>query len=84
MTLWSLPCRHDEQGVPVGVYGDHPDKPTTRPNGKSRGVKARTIDEARDVMGMPWASWHGTTQAVPPAMTQYIGQQLIEHIGVTA
>lgn len=84
MTLWSMPCRHEEQGVPVGVYGDHPDKPTPRPNGKSRGVKARTIEEARDVMGMPWASWHGTTQAIPPVMTEYIGRQIIEHIGVTA
>jgi DNA (cytosine-5)-methyltransferase 1 len=75
--LWSLPCRHGEQGEPVGVYGDHADSVTKRPNGTSRGVKAQTTSEARDVMGMPWASWHGCTQAIPPAYTEFIGRQLI-------
>lgn len=82
--VWSLPCRHAEQGVPVGVYGDHADGVTRRPNGTSRGVKAQTLDEARDVMGMPWASWHGTTQAVPPAYTEFLGQQLMAALGVPA
>lgn len=75
--VWSLPCRHAEQGTPTGVYGDHADGVTRRPNGTSRGVKAQTLDEARDVMGMPWATWHGTTQAVPPAYTEFLGHQLI-------
>lgn len=75
--LWSLPCMHETQGEPVGVYGDHADGVTRRPDGTSRGVKAQTLAEARDVMGMPWASWHGTTQAIPPAMTEYIGHQLL-------
>lgn len=78
--VWSLPCRHAEQGVPVGVYGDHADGVTRRPNGTSRGVKAQTLDEARNVMGMPWASWHGTTQAVPPVYTEFLGAQLLAHI----
>lgn len=76
--LTSLPCQHATQGVPVGVYGDHADGHTLRPNGKSRGVKAQTLDEARTAMGMPWASWHGCTQAIPPAYTEFIGRQLIE------
>lgn len=84
--VWSLPCRHAEQGVPVGVYGDHADGVTRRPNGTSRGVKAQTVAEAREAMGMPWASWHGTTQAVPPAYTEFLGAQLLAHIrlGVSA
>lgn len=76
--VWSLPCRHAEQGVPVGVYGDHADGFSRRPNGTSRGVKAQTTDEARDVMGMPWASWHGATQAVPPVYTEFLGNQLMQ------
>ncbi len=83
--VWSLPCRHAEQGRPIGVYGDHPQDDTEyrRPDGTRRGDKAKTIDEARDVMGMPWATWHGTTQAVPPAYTEFLGHQLAAHLAVT-
>lgn len=80
--VWSLPCRHAEQGRPIGVYGDHPQDDTEyrRPDGTRRGDKAKTIEQAREVMGMPWASWHGTTQAVPPVYTEFLGQQLLAHI----
>lgn len=82
--VWSLPCRHAEQGRPIGVYGDHPQNDTEyrRPDGTRRGDKAKTVDEAREVMGMPWASWHGTTQAVPPAYTEFLGHQLAAHLAV--
>lgn len=78
--LSGLPCQHSAQGVPVGVYGDHADKPHRRPTGASRGVKAASVDEARDAMGMPWASWHGATQAIPPAYTEFLGRQLMDHL----
>ena len=78
--VWSLPCAHASQGHPVGVYGDHPqnDHEYRRPDGTRRGAKATSVDDARDAMGMPWASWHGTTQAVPPAYTEYLGGQMLE------
>lgn len=82
--LWAMQCMHTTQGVPVGVYGDHADSFTGRPDGTSRGVKAATLNEAQEAMGMPWASWYGTTQAIPPAYTQWIGEQLIEHLGKDA
>lgn len=78
--LTSMPCLHSIQGVPIGVYGDHADAFTGRPDGTSRGVKAATLDEARAAMGMPWASWHGTTQAIPPSYTEFIGLQLLDRI----
>lgn len=80
--VWSMSCRHAEQGRPIGVYGDHPqdDSEYRRPDGTKRGDKAKTVDEAREVMGMPWASWHGTTQAVPPVYTEFLGGQLLDHI----
>lgn len=31
-------------------------------------------------VGMPWASWHGTTQAVPPVYTEFLGHQLLDHL----
>lgn len=31
-------------------------------------------------MGMDWADWHGTKEAIPPAYTEFIGEQLIRHL----
>jgi DNA (cytosine-5)-methyltransferase 1 len=80
--LTSIPCAHGQQGRPTGVYGDHPqdDSEYRRPDGTRRGAKATSIDDARDAMGMPWASWHGTTQAIPPAYTEFLGRQLLAHV----
>lgn len=69
---------------PIGVYD-------TRPRGKSHnrtrtcaatGKKsemriARTLEEAHDAMGMDWSDWYGTKEAIPPAYTEFIGEQLI-------
>jgi DNA (cytosine-5)-methyltransferase 1 len=84
-TNWPLrptTCLHGFQGRPVGVYGDHPqdDSHYRRPDGTLRGNKAIDDDHAREVMGMPWATWHGCTQAIPPAYTEFIGRQLLDHI----
>lgn len=73
-------CDHRAQGTPVGVYGALRTKHWARPTGQSRGRKATSLEEAREAMGMPWASWHGCTQAVPPAMTEFIGRQLLEAV----
>lgn len=78
--LTSVPCDHGTQGRPIGVYGDHPqdDHEYRRPDGTRRGAKARDVDEASFAMGgMPWASWHGLTQAIPPAFSEWIGSQLL-------
>jgi DNA (cytosine-5)-methyltransferase 1 len=79
--IMSMPCQHAAQGQPVGVYGDHPDKKQVlRPDGRSRGAKATSVDDARDAMGMPWADWVGCAEAIPPAYTEWIGKQLLEHV----
>ncbi len=82
----SLPCHHRTQGRPTGVYGDHPqnDHEYLRPDGTRRGAKAVSDQDARDAMGMPWATWHGCTQAIPPAYTEFIGRQLIDQIAQAA
>jgi DNA (cytosine-5)-methyltransferase 1 len=63
------PCRHREQGQPLGVYGNGGGGQMTR------GRKA-TPAEAREAMGIDWMSHREIAQAVPPAYTEYIGQQL--------
>ena len=44
------------------------------------------VDRARRIMGMPWANRDGLREAIPPAYTEYIGAQLLEHVrqGVSA
>jgi DNA (cytosine-5)-methyltransferase 1 len=80
-TVWltSIACEHAKQGRPVGVYGDHPqdDSEYRRPDGTLRGSKAIDLDAAREAMGMPWATWRGCAEAIPPAFTLWIGSQLM-------
>jgi DNA (cytosine-5)-methyltransferase 1 len=60
---------------PVGVYGDHPQN-----HYSTEFRRARTIDEARELMGMPWADWDGCRKAIPPVYAEHIGRQLLEHL----
>lgn|SRR5262245_11350593 len=65
------PCDHTGQAI--GVYG----------NGRGGGpLKLRTANaaEARELMGIDWAGRNGITQAVPPAYTQYLGEQLAKRL----
>ena len=73
------PCRHAEQGQPVGVYGDHPETKAHPRRGRpgGRGIKATDLAHAQQAMGMPWASWRGCAEAIPPAYTRHIGGQLV-------
>lgn len=43
-------------------------------------LRAATLEVARDAMQMPWASWNGCREAIPPAYTEFIGHQLIAHL----
>jgi len=69
----------------VGVYGDHPEARTFGENDVyNRRPRAATLVEARTAMGMDWADWRGTKEAIPPAYTEYIGAQLLASIGAAA
>lgn len=81
--LTAPPCDHKGQTEVWGVYGQHGDKrgPVPRPNGTSRGGKARDAAHAREVMGIDWMSeWHDLADAIPPAYTEHIGRQLMAHL----
>lgn len=76
-------CRHSSfpDGRPIGVYGSWADEV---PGG---GHTAKTIEEARDAMGIDWMRWRSRTQewndlkeAIPPAYTEWIGRQLMAHL----
>ena len=61
-------------GKPTGgVYGNGGGGQQTR------GYKFGASD-ARQAMEMPWASRHGTSQAIQPAYTRFIGEQLMTQL----
>ena len=73
MPLIGSICDHKAQGRPIGVYGSLNDE---IPKG---GKTASTIDEARKAMDMNWAIWSELVEAIPPAYTKYIGEQVMQH-----
>jgi len=63
---------------PIGVYGKHHDgRLLWRRKDGSEQRAAKSLAEARAAMGMPWASWRGVAEAIPPAYTEFIGRQLM-------
>ena len=71
MPLKGTGCNHREQGKPVGIYGSMRDE---IPGG---GHTAKTMDEAYEAMGINWMIWGELVEAIPPAYTHYIGQQIM-------
>jgi len=59
-----------KHGKPVGIYGSMRDE---IPNG---GHTAKTMEEANEAMGIDWMIWGELVESIPPAYTQYIGEQL--------
>jgi DNA (cytosine-5)-methyltransferase 1 len=64
-------CDHKTQGKPVGIYGSMRDE---IPQG---GHTAKSIEEARDAMGIEWMIWGELVEAIPPRYTYEIGKQLL-------
>jgi len=72
----------------VGIYGEKPDGRTPhmrwRNNGNYKGKSpirvARSLDEGRAAMGINWMTWDELREAIPPAYTQFIGEQLLRAV----
>lgn len=77
---WAAPCAHFLQPEPIDVTGTG--GPAARARGQRGGIhrKPRSLAEAREAMGIDWMSRRELSQAVPPAYTEFIGAQLLEHI----
>lgn len=75
------PCLHLE---PVITVAGHDVPSHQRKFGRSI-----TLDERKEAMGIDWMGRDELAQAIPPAFTEYIGAQLLDHMasretGVTA
>lgn len=69
---------------PIGIYGHRqgPDgrRLWTRNDGSSLRA-ASSLAEAQAAMDVPWmTAWEDITEAIPPAYTNWIGLQLLDHI----
>ena len=70
LKLQGTKCDHKTQGRPVGIYGSMRDE---IPNG---GRTAKTMEEAHEVMDIDWMIWGELVEAIPPAYTEYLGNQV--------
>lgn len=82
-TNWNLhapiPCHHDKTVQVAGSYGGaRRDKWEARHIRKGGYVPSIPVQQR--LLGIDWATQHGMHQSVPPAYTQHIGEQLIDHI----
>jgi DNA (cytosine-5)-methyltransferase 1 len=75
----------------IGVYGKGPDgrqlwrrSEYHKLDGRLLFRAPRSLAEAQAAMGMDWGDWHGVKEAIPPAYTELIGHQLMQHLRVAA
>ena len=71
--IMSLLCQHS--GPVIGIYGGH-----GRDRRKEGYGRYFTLDERKQAMGIDWMAPSELDQAIPPAYTEYIGAQLLEHL----
>ncbi|MGH6978403.1 MAG: hypothetical protein ACRED4_03800, partial [Brevundimonas sp.] len=62
-----------------GVYGVRPDgrRLRTRADGSELRAAASVAEASEAMGGMSWMSWDGLREAIPPAYTEYLGQELL-------
>ena len=47
-------------------------------------LRVADYDTASAAMGMDWCDWDGLREAIPPAYTEFIGEQLLAHLEAAA
>ena len=81
--LLSPGCACDN-GPAYGVHGDHGDlTPRQHTDGHKRWGKARDVAHAQQLLGIEWMTrWDDLADAIPPAYTEHIGRQLLDHLSI--
>lgn len=69
-------CAHRSNQYTIAVYGERPDGRRVSYRQHRLCRVARNLAEACEVMGIDWMTWSEITQAIPPAYTAWIGEQL--------
>lgn len=74
-------CLHKRQGSPIDVSGTGGPRRTRRRDDHGGNCnKPENLEQARAVMQMPWATRYEISQAIPPAYSKYIGEQVLPHV----
>lgn len=76
-------CEHPRDMQCAGAYGG-----ARRDKWEARHVRkggyVPSVDVMRELLGTPWMSEKGCQLSIPPAYTEHIGRQLIDHLGRAA
>lgn len=67
----------------IGVYGKAHDGRLLWAGKNGSQYAPASLEEAQTAMGMDWGDWGGVKEAIPPAYTEWIGTQLLEHLAVS-
>jgi DNA (cytosine-5)-methyltransferase 1 len=70
------PCQH-RRGLTIGVYGNG-----TNSWHREKLGRCLLVAEMREAMGIDWMTREELSQAIPPAYTRFIGEQLIEQLSL--
>jgi DNA (cytosine-5)-methyltransferase 1 len=78
-------CSGRRIGVVGGGGGGAPRTAVSR-GGRRRGGYQLGAEQARSILGVPWMNRDEAALAIPPAYTEFIGEQLLDHLaaGVAA
>jgi len=74
--IMSPPCRHDL--VP------HPLNPYNTKSKRRDGITGMTDPRWKAAMGIDWMTGDEIAEAIPPAYSQFVGEQLLEHLARVA
>lgn len=78
-------CAHHLQPEPIDVTGTGASRTGERTDGGGgNSRKPRNLAHAREVMGIDWMTRPELSEAVPPAYTEWIGGQLMQHLAIPA
>ena len=72
------PCQH-RPGKTIGVYGNGTNSWHRQKLGRNL-----TVAEQREAMGIDWMTRAELVQAIPPAYTKFIGEQLLQALEAAA
>lgn len=78
------PCAHDASPI-AGVYGGSRHTKPEHRDGPRRGGYTPALPVRAQIMGIDWMrTEHELNQAIPPAYTEWLGIQALEHLAVAA
>ena len=77
-------CSHPAGIQCAGAYGGARRDKWEAKRVRKGGYVPKSLDVLRELVGAPWMSEKGCFLSIPPAYTEHIGAQILEHLAVSA